>query len=101
MQSGIPNLILTILAPCRSLGLRSWIVTKVAIGIVIVRSVMLPLRAGQPTQQRNVPTCAQSPGDPTRYPDNMVRPRYPKDALRNGAEGQVELRAVIAPDGKS
>lgn len=31
----------------------------------------------------------------------MVRPKYPKDALRNGIEAKVELRAVITPDGKS
>ena len=31
----------------------------------------------------------------------MIRPKYPKDALRNGIAGKVELRAVIAPDGKS
>jgi len=31
----------------------------------------------------------------------MVRPKYPKDALRNGVGGKVELRAVIASDGKS
>jgi|HubBroStandDraft_5_1064220.scaffolds.fasta_scaffold140691_2 TonB family protein len=30
----------------------------------------------------------------------MARPKYPKDALRNGIEGKVELRAVIAPDGQ-
>jgi TonB family protein len=29
----------------------------------------------------------------------MVRPKYPKDALRKGTEGKVELRAVIAPNG--
>jgi TonB family protein len=30
----------------------------------------------------------------------MTRPKYPKDALRNGIEGKVELRAVIAPNGR-
>lgn len=31
----------------------------------------------------------------------MVRPKYPKDALRNGIGAKVELRTVITPDGKS
>lgn len=31
----------------------------------------------------------------------MTHPKYPKDALRNGIEGKVELRTVIGPDGKS
>jgi TonB family protein len=30
----------------------------------------------------------------------MIRPKYPKDALRKGMGGKVELRAVIAPDGQ-
>lgn len=30
----------------------------------------------------------------------MTHPKYPKDALRKGIEGKVELRAVIAPDGR-
>jgi TonB family protein len=31
----------------------------------------------------------------------MARPKYPKEALRKGIEGKVELRAVVAPDGKT
>src|SRR5579864_3385354 len=62
---------------------------------------LVPLWAHRPTQQSDTPRCAQFPEGGTHYPDNMVRPRYPKNALRNGIEGKVELRAVIAPDGKS
>jgi TonB family protein len=62
---------------------------------------MLALAAGQSTNQSDIPPCAQSPNDAAHYPDNMVRPKYPKAALRSGIEGRVELRAVIASDGKS
>jgi TonB family protein len=31
----------------------------------------------------------------------MVHPKYPKQALRKGIEGKVELRAAIAADGKT
>ena len=68
---------------------------------MIACSGVLVLAAGQSTQQSDIPPCAQSPDDASYYPDNMVRPRYPKAALRSGIEGKVELRAVIAPDGKS
>jgi TonB family protein len=30
----------------------------------------------------------------------MIRPKYPKDSLHKGAQGTVELRAIIAPNGK-
>lgn len=64
--------------------------------------VTAPLRASQSVQLiRAIPTCAQLPGDASHYPDNMVRPKYPKDALRKGVGGKVELRALIAPDGKT
>lgn len=68
---------------------------------MIACSVVLPLWANQPTQPSEIPPCAQLPDEGTHYPDNMVRPKYPRDALRNGIEGKVELRAVIAPNGKS
>jgi TonB family protein len=73
---------------------------KIVIALGIASSVLLPLRAGQSTQQSDIPPCAQPLDDPAHYPDNMVHPKYPKDALRNGIQGKVELRAVIAPEGK-
>ena len=75
-------------------------VSKIVIALVVACSVT-PLPAEQPTHHEDTPLCAQSPDDPVHYPDNMVRPKYPKDALRNGIEGKVELRAVIGPDGKT
>jgi len=68
---------------------------------MMVGGVMLPLRAGQSTHQSDISPCTQFPDDASNYPDNMVRPKYPKDALRNGVEGKVELQALIAADGKT
>lgn len=62
--------------------------------------IVLTLQHGQSTQKSDIPPCAQSPDGATYYPDNMVRPKYPKDALRSGIEGKVELRAVVAPGGQ-
>ncbi len=75
-------------------------VRKIAIALVFA-SCVTSLRADDSTQQKDIPPCAQSPDDPRHYPDNMVRPKYPKDALRNGIEGKVELRAVIATDSRT
>jgi TonB family protein len=62
---------------------------------------MLPLQPDESSYQSDIPRCAKSPDNVTHCPDNMVRPKYPKDTLRNGIAAIVELRAVIAPDGKS
>jgi TonB family protein len=75
-------------------------VSKIAIALVFVCTIP-PLRADQSTQQKDIPPCALSPDDPRHYPDNMVRPKYPKDALRTGTAGEVELRAVISTDSKT
>lgn len=46
-----------------------------------------------------IPFCADTPDAPaTPAPENMTRPKYPKDALRSGRSGNVELRATVAPD---
>lgn len=74
-------------------------IRKIAIALAIACSVMLPLCDGQSTHQSDILPCPKSPEDASNYPDNMVRPKYPKDALRKGTEGKVELRAVIAPNG--
>ena len=62
--------------------------------------LILPLWAGQSAEQAKSPPCAALPDDPANYADNMVRPKYPKEALRNGIAGTVELKAVVASDGK-
>jgi TonB family protein len=74
-------------------------VRKIAVALMFA-SCVTSLRTDDSTQQKEIPPCAQSPDDPRNYPDNMVRPKYPKDALRNGTEGNVELRAVIATDSR-
>ena len=73
----------------------------ITVAMAIVCSFLFPLQADGANQQRDIPPCTHSPNDVTHYPDHMVRPQYPKDALRNGIGGEVELRVVIAPDGKS
>jgi TonB family protein len=77
---------------------RSRKIFKVAIALVIVCELVL-YGAAQSALPDKIPPCAAMPDDPKNYPDNMVRPKYPKDALRAGASGKVELRAVVAPDG--
>jgi TonB family protein len=66
-------------------------VILIAFGLLIVCPAV-----GQSGQQ-DVSPC---PPSPQNYPDNMVRPKYPKNALRNGTEGTIDLRATVAPDGK-
>jgi TonB family protein len=80
--------------------------TKIAIALVMACVIVVPPPAGQSASRQctpptDIPPCVQSPGDASHYPDNMARPKYPKEALRNGIEGKVELRAVVAPDGKT
>lgn len=62
--------------------------------------LVVPLLTGHSVQQNEIPPCPPPAAESDYYPENMVRPRYPKDALRNGTAGTVDLRAVIAPDGK-
>ena len=51
--------------------------------------------------QNEIPSCPPIPESPeASAPQNMVRPTYPKEALRSGRSGEVELRATIAPTGK-
>jgi TonB family protein len=75
-------------------------VRKIATALTFV-CILPPVRADQSTQQKDIPPCAQSIDDPRHYPENMVRPKYPKDALRNGIAGEVVLRAVIAANSKT
>ena len=51
-----------------------------------------------------VSPCPASQGLPVsqavQYPDHMVSPKYPKQALASGLEGSVELTALIGPDAR-
>jgi TonB family protein len=41
----------------------------------------------------NVPPC--SIAHPEQYPEHMVSPKYPKQALASGVQGSVELTALV------
>ncbi|MGO9088635.1 MAG: energy transducer TonB [Candidatus Sulfotelmatobacter sp.] len=71
-------------------------VTLIAFGLLIV-----PLIASQSVQLTDIPTCPPSVDDAKNYPENMIRPKYPKDDLRKGVPGIVELRAVVTPEGRT
>ena len=74
-------------------------VLKVASSILSL--ILLPVPRGF-AQESPVPLPQCPTKDPDfREPDNMVRPKYPKDALKAGVEGVVELKAAISPDGKT
>ena len=58
-----------------------------------------PLQQDQ-SPPKVIPRCTNT-SDPEEYaPAKMIRPRYPKDALRNGTAGAVSVRAVVASEGK-
>ena len=66
------------------------------IATLIVSSLLLSECS---TGQGEIPLCTDTPDAPaTPVPENMTRPKYPKDALRSGRSGNVELRATVAPD---
>jgi len=69
-------------------------IRAVVVGLIACNLVVL-VWADQSGRQSDIPSCSATP-----LPDNMVRPKYPKDALRSGTAGQVELRAIVAPDSK-
>jgi TonB family protein len=73
-------------------------VIKAIIALLIACGLsVLPLRADQASLQSEIPLCAPE----VPLPDNMIRPKYPKDALRKGTAGQVEVRVTITADGKT
>jgi TonB family protein len=45
------------------------------------------------------PPCKEAASVPD--PDHMTRPKYPKQSLKAGAEGTVDLRALVDPDGRT
>lgn len=44
-----------------------------------------------------VPPCKDPAVEPS--PEHMIRPKYPKESLKAGAEGAVDLRALVDADG--
>jgi TonB family protein len=71
---------------------------KIASAIPVAFVLTLFLNAQQQPLQ-NLPRCPEPPEAP--LPENTIRPKYPKEVLRKNVAGNVELRAVIAPDGKT
>jgi TonB family protein len=67
--------------------------------LLLALGIPLLLYDGQSAQSSHIPACPPLPDEEKNYPDNMVRPHYPKDALRKGESGNVEVKAVISPDG--
>lgn len=53
----------------------------------------------QTNVSRDIPPCWEK--RIIEYPRPMVQPRYPKESLKAGVEGSVELRAVVGSDGKT
>jgi len=49
----------------------------------------------------SIPLCKERAPQALEYPGRMVEPAYPEAALKAGIEGAVELRAVIAGNGKT
>jgi TonB family protein len=61
--------------------------------------IVSDLRARQGSAANDIPRCAENPE--VTLPEKMTRPKYPKAALNAGKGGNVELRGVISPDGKT
>ena len=55
-------------------------------------------RADQDSSRGDVPPC---PGTEAPLPQDMIRPRYPPEALRNGIAAKIELRVVVTAAGKT
>lgn len=73
---------------------------KAALPLLIVCGLFsAPWKADQASLQSDIPPCAEKLEAP--IPGNMIRPKYPQQALATGTPGQVELRVTIAADGKT
>lgn len=62
--------------------------------------ILLASAFAQQSTSANIPLCPVSVPE-YKDPDHMVRPVYPKAALKAGTEGSVQLRVVVGPDGKA
>ncbi|MGH9496551.1 MAG: energy transducer TonB [Candidatus Sulfotelmatobacter sp.] len=71
--------------------------TSIACLILIVAGSAY-LRAEQSSASAEMPPCHAQQEAP--LPENMVKPKYPANALRNGLAAKVEFRLIVAPDAK-
>ena len=58
-----------------------------------------PMRADQAFADAGVPLCPAAPE--ALIPRNMIRPKYPQDALRKGVAAKVELRVIVTVEGRT
>jgi len=58
--------------------------------------LVLPLQADLSPSASDVPPCREVPA-----PERMIRPKYPKEALRNGKAGTVRIRVVVTSEGRT
>lgn len=70
-----------------------------AFAFVIACGLLIPSQAQQSHLGTDIPPCPPEVKAP--MPDNMIRPLYPKEALRNGVAGTLVARVQIAPEGKT
>ena len=68
---------------------------------MIVLGLVAPPLQGDQSSPKVIPRCTDTADSDEHAPENMIRPKYPKDALRNGTAGTVSVRAVVAPEGKT
>jgi len=73
-------------------------VIKAVTALLITLSLSVPLTGQKSPSETSLPAC---PTNESPIPEKMTRPKYPKEALHNGQSGNVELRAVVAADGKT
>ena len=72
---------------------------KAAVAMVIAFGLSCFAWPQKNSVPNNLPRCVDRTDPP--IPDHMIRAKYPKDALSTGKAGTVEIRAVVAPDGKT
>jgi TonB family protein len=75
-------------------------VEKTAVANIIIGSGLLLLSAasGQTIHEGAIPPC-NAPREEASA-EKIVRPKYPRDALNKGKGGEVDLRVIVAPNGK-
>ncbi len=72
---------------------------KTAMAFLLFLSLNIALWAEERVAHSDLPRCVD-PTDPP-LPGNMIRPKYPKKALDRGIGETVEIRAIIAANGKT
>jgi TonB family protein len=75
-------------------------VIKTVATLLIACALGIPsARSDQASSDAGVPPCPAAPE--VLIPRNMIRPKYPPDALRKGVAAKVELRAIVTVEGRT